>query len=177
MPRRFRLYLALGALIIIADQITKIWARSSLPVDLHGNGIRVPVIDNYFDWVLAHNTGSAFSMFAGTSGSQIFLSIIGIGAVGVLTWMVWKARDDQRVMVAALGLMAGGAVGNLIDRIAFGKVTDFVLWRYHEHTWPVFNVADVALSVAVGVFLIASFRGDRSAVPSGRAASAQSPEA
>jgi len=158
MPRRFKLYLALAITTIVIDQLTKVWARTSLPVDTAGNGLRVPVVENYFDWVLAYNTGSAFSLFAGASGAQVFLSVVGVVAIGALTWMAWKANDDQKVMVAALGLMAGGAIGNLIDRLAFGKVTDFVLWRYHEHTWPVFNVADVALTVAVGVFLLTSLR-------------------
>jgi signal peptidase II len=159
MPRRFSLYAAVGSLAILVDQLTKYWARASLPTDAVGNGIRVPVVDNFFDWILAYNHGASFSMFAGTSGSRVFLSIVGLAAVAAITWMVWKARDDQRLVVFSLALMAGGAIGNLIDRIAFGKVTDFVLWRYHEHTWPVFNVADVSLSVAVGLFLLASLRG------------------
>ncbi len=166
MPRRFKVYLLLGGLTIVLDQITKIWARSSLPTDAAGNGLPVPVVENFFDWVLAYNTGSAFSMFAGTAGSRVFLSIVGVAAVVALTWMVSKARDDQRLQVAALSLMAGGAVGNLIDRIAFGKVTDFVLWRYYEHRWPVFNVADIALTVSVGVFLLASFRKEQPATVS-----------
>jgi signal peptidase II len=163
MPRRLKLYIAVAAVTILADQLTKLWARSSLPTDALGNGLRVPVIDGYWDWVLAYNTGSAFSLFAGTAGAQVFLSIVGVLAVVVLSWMVWKSRDDQTVAVTALALMAGGAVGNLIDRIAFGKVTDFVLWRYHEHTWPVFNIADVALSVAVAVFLLTSFKREKPA--------------
>jgi signal peptidase II len=152
MSRRFRLYCALVALTIILDQLTKWWARSSLPHD----GSRVSVIDGYWDWVLAYNTGSAFSLFAGARFGQIFLTAIGIAAVVAMTWMVKRATDDQRLFVASLALMAGGAVGNLIDRLAFGKVTDFVLWRVHEHTWPVFNIADVALSVAVATFLLTS---------------------
>jgi hypothetical protein len=65
--------------------------------------------------------------------------------------MVKKAKDDQRLLAIALGLVAGGAVGNLADRIYFGVVTDFVLWRYHSKEWPVFNIADVALVVGVGM--------------------------
>jgi signal peptidase II len=165
VSRRLRVYLLVGGLTIVLDQLTKLWARAALPTDPAGNGIPVPVIDNYFDWVLAYNTGSAFSMFAGTAGSRVFLSIIGVVAVVALTWMVIKGDDQQRGAIAALGLMAGGAVGNLIDRIASGKVTDFVLWRYHEHRWPVFNVADIALTVAVGLFLLTSFRRAPGAIP------------
>lgn len=165
MTRRLRLYLLVGGLTIVLDQLTKLWARATLPTDPAGNGIPVPVIDNYFDWILAYNTGSAFSMFAGTAGSRVFLSLIGVVAVAALTWMVVKGKDEGRGALVALGLMAGGAVGNLIDRIAFGKVTDFVLWRYHEHRWPVFNVADIALTVAVGLFLLTSFRRAPAAPP------------
>jgi signal peptidase II len=72
--------------------------------------------------------------------------------------MVHKAEDKQTGFIVALSLMAGGAIGNLIDRIAFGKVTDFVLWKYNDFRWPVFNIADIALSVAVGLFLIVALR-------------------
>lgn len=161
MPRRWKLFSVLVPLAIIADQITKLWARSSLPTDVHGNGIPVPVVADYFDWVLAYNTGSAFSMFAGTSGSRVFLTAVGVAAVGAIVWMVHKALDRQVALVIALALMAGGAIGNLIDRILFGKVTDFVLWRYHEHRWPVFNVADVCLSLALGLFVLVSLRDSR----------------
>jgi signal peptidase II len=68
--------------------------------------------------------------------------------------MLRKARTDQRVLHWALALVAGGAIGNLIDRIYFGVVTDFVLWHYHEHEWPVFNVADIVLVVGVGLMFI-----------------------
>lgn len=171
MPRRWKLVLFLVPLSIAFDQVTKVWARSSLPTGPGGQGVPVPVIDGYFDWILAYNTGSAFSMFAGTAGSRIFLSAIGLAAVGAIAWMVHKATDQQRGLVVALALMAGGAIGNLIDRIAFGKVTDFVLWRYHEHHWPVFNVADVCLTVAVAMFLVISIRDARARQRSGDTAS------
>jgi len=67
---------------------------------------------------------------------------------------VRKARPEQKVLHWALALVAGGAVGNLIDRIYFGVVTDFILWRYEIHEWPVFNVADVVLVVGVGLMFI-----------------------
>lgn len=162
MPRRWKLVFLVVPLAIAVDQVTKLWARSSLPTGPGGHGVPVSVIDGYFDWILAYNTGSAFSMFAGTAGSRIFLTLIGVAAVAAIGWMVHKATDDQRGLLVALSLMAGGAIGNLIDRIAFGKVTDFVLWRYQEHHWPVFNVADVCLTVAVIMFLLISVRDARS---------------
>ena len=62
------------------------------------------------------------------------------------------------VQTVAYGLIVGGAVGNLFDRVAFGKVTDFVLWHYHEHFWPIFNVADACLVSGVGLMLLFGFR-------------------
>lgn len=152
MSRRWRLYLAISLAVVAADQLTKVWARAALPVDSAGRGIRVPVVENFFDLVLAHNTGAAFSFLAGTPGGRAILTVLGVIAVGAITWMAARTRDDQLGMVAALALMAGGAVGNLVDRVRLGTVTDFVLWRWYEHTWPVFNLADACLSVAIAVF-------------------------
>jgi signal peptidase II len=74
--------------------------------------------------------------------------------LGVRLWMLRKARPNQKILHWALALVAGGAVGNLIDRIYYGVVTDFVLWRYNDHEWPVFNVADVVLVIGVGLMFI-----------------------
>ena len=161
MPRRWKLFLLIGLFTLIADQASKVWARHELPVhpspceipdDVVARkcvGTAVSVIDGYWDWRLSFNPGSAFGLFHGQDGARIFLSVVGVLAVGAMIWMVGKAKDHQRALLWALGLVAGGAVGNLIDRIYFGVVTDFVLWRYHASEWPVFNIADVALVAGV----------------------------
>ncbi len=154
MSRRFKLFLILAPLTMLADQLTKVWARHSLPTTPEGYGIPVPVIENFFDWRLSHNPGSAFGLFGTTSGARIFLSIVGVVAVCAIVWMLRKARDDQRRLTVALALVAGGAVGNLIDRIFHGIVTDFIVWKYHQHEWPTFNVADVALVIGVGLLFL-----------------------
>ncbi len=153
MPRRWRLLVLIGSISILADQITKYWARSALADGPH------VVIEGYWDHVLAYNTGAAFSMFAnlGDAG-RILLALVAAIAIGAIVSMVHKAEDHQTGFVIALSLMAGGAIGNIIDRIAFGKVTDFVLWKYNGHHWPVFNIADVVLLVAVGLFVIVAFK-------------------
>jgi signal peptidase II len=113
------------------------------------------VIDGFWDWRLSMNHGSAFGLFANSPGlARIFLSLVGIGAVLAMLLMMKKSRDDQRVLHWALALVVGGAIGNLIDRIYFGVVTDFVLWHYGKHEWPVFNVADVVLVVGVALMFI-----------------------
>lgn len=154
MPRRWKWFTALGLVALVLDQVTKYWANNSLPTGPHGYGIAVPVIENFFDWRLSYNTGSAFSLFAGTAGARWFLTVIGIIALGAIVWMLVKAKDDQRRLAIGLGLVAGGAIGNLIDRILYGKVTDFVVWKWYEHEWPTFNVADAALCVGVGLLFL-----------------------
>jgi signal peptidase II len=151
---RWHWFAIVAVVSCVADQVSKVWARNSLETGYDGRGIPVVVIENFFDWRLSHNPGSAFGLFGGTSGARIFLSLIGVVAVGAIIWMVKKARPDQRRLIWALGLVAGGAVGNLIDRIYFGVVTDFVVWKYHDTEWPTFNIADVALVVGVALLFL-----------------------
>ncbi len=157
MPRRYRLLMMIGSISIILDQITKYWARGAL-INADGRPTPIVVIEGYWDFVLAYNFGSAFSMFENLTYGRFWLSLVAAIAIGAIVRMVHKAEDEQTGFVVALSLMAGGAIGNLIDRIAFGKVTDFVLWKYGTHTWPVFNIADIALSVAVGLFVVVAYK-------------------
>jgi signal peptidase II len=156
-----------GVISLVADQATKVWARAALPVAPRGcaipedliarkcQGLAQTVVDGYWDWRLSMNPGSAFGFLAGQGAlARWFFTLVGIGAVIAMVFMLRKARPDQKVLHWALGLVIGGALGNLIDRIWFGVVTDFVLWHVHEHEWPVFNVADVALVVGVGLMFI-----------------------
>jgi signal peptidase II len=170
--KKWMVFLIVAALSLIADQATKIWARGgSLPVvridrgsaacivpdDIVARtcqGHPVSVIDGYWDWRLSMNPGSAFGLFSSQDSARILLSVVGIVAVFGMLWMLRKARPDQKILHWALALVAGGAIGNLIDRIHFGVVTDFILWRYKTHEWPVFNVADVVLVIGVGLMFI-----------------------
>ena len=167
---KWLLFLIVAALSLIADQATKIWARGSLPTLRHQGaaacivpddivnracmGRAVPVIDGFWEWRLSMNPGSAFGLFSSQNGARIGLSVVGILAVFGMLWMMRKARADQRILHWALALVTGGAIGNLIDRMYFGVVTDFILWRYQTHEWPVFNVADIVLVVGVGLMFI-----------------------
>jgi signal peptidase II len=117
-------------------------------------GRAVPVVDGFWEWRLSMNPGSAFGLFSSQNGARIGLSIVGIVAVFGMLWMLRKARPDQKILHWALALVTGGAIGNLVDRIYFGVVTDFILWRYQTHEWPVFNVADIVLVVGVGLMFI-----------------------
>ena len=169
---KWRIFAIVSVLSLIADQATKIWARAALPVQGHGtgeagaclipddmmsglcHGVKRPVIDGFWDHVLSMNPGSAFGLFGGQSFARVMLSIIGIGAVFGMVWMLKKSRTDQKVLHWALAFVAGGAVGNLVDRIYYGVVTDFVSWHAGSHTWPTFNVADIVLVIGVGLMFI-----------------------
>jgi signal peptidase II len=175
LQKKWIIFIVVAVLSLVADQATKVWARHSLPVYGHGTGPSgqcvvpddiaavpalcggqaVSVINGYWDWRLSMNHGSAFGLFANSPGlARVFLSLVGIGAVIAMALMMKKSRKDQAILHWALALVVGGAIGNLIDRIYFGVVTDFVLWHYHAKEWPVFNVADVVLVVGVGLMFI-----------------------
>jgi len=169
---KWRLFTVVTILSLVADQVTKIWARASLPTIGHGTGPlgacvvpddiisrvcggdRVPVMGHWWSWRLSMNPGSAFGLFHSATGARVFLSLVGIAAVIGMLMMLRKSRADQKILHWALALVAGGALGNLIDRIFIGNVTDFVLWQYGDHEWPVFNVADVVLVIGVGLMFI-----------------------
>lgn len=136
------------------DQGSKTWARETLTP-----GQPVAVIDGVWDWQLAHNTGAAFSSFAGHGvGAQIALSALALVALIAIGVAAARTRPEQRLERVALALIGGGALGNLVDRLRDGAVTDFVRWRWNAHAWPIFNVADVALVIGVALLAIAGLR-------------------
>lgn len=149
MSPRYLRFLALATLTILADQLTKVLARRGLEF-----GVPETVIQGYWDWRLSFNYGSAFGLFSGMGAARIFLTIVGIIAVVAIVGVLRKAKDDQKWLTSALALVAGGAIGNVIDRILAGKVTDFVVWKAGKHEWPAFNIADVALVIGVAILLL-----------------------
>jgi signal peptidase II len=157
---------------LAADQLSKAWAHT-LPVHPagcaqpaallagHCGGIPQPVIAGYWDWELAYNPGIAFSTFTGKTGTQIVLGLIAVLALIGISVMALRTAPAERGKRVAYALLAGGALGNLVDRVRDGAVTDFVRWRIHEHRWPIFNVADAALLIGVAVLLVAGLRERR----------------
>jgi signal peptidase II len=163
MPhRRAVIFAAILALVVALDQGSKAWART-LPVSPPGcevpadviahrcGGVPQPFIAGFWEWELAFNTGAAFSSFR---GAQLLLGAIALAALIALGFMAWRARPEQRLRRIALAVIAGGALGNLIDRVRDGAVTDFVRWRIGEARWPIFNIADAALFVGVALLLL-----------------------
>jgi len=139
--RRVFVWFALAAGVILADQVTKAWVEAALPL-----GTIVHVLP-VFDLVHVRNSGAAFSFLAGASGWQRELFVtIGIAASAWISWMLLRAERGQALFCLALGLILGGALGNVIDRVRLGAVTDFLSFHWGAHYFPAFNVADSAIS-------------------------------
>src|SRR5688500_18656144 len=128
------MFLTIFALTTGFDQGSKEWARSSL--QLH---VPQPVIEGFWDWELATNPGAAFSTFGSGPATQIILSILAMLALVGIGIMAARTAPEQRLLRFSLAMIGGGALGNLIDRLRDGAVTDFVRWHWHERAWPIFN--------------------------------------
>jgi signal peptidase II len=151
-------WLWLSVTVVVVDQLSKLWIDSNLP--LHA---RLPLIDGFFDLTLAYNAGAAFSFLADAGGWQRWFFTI-LSTVVTLILVVWLKRlpAHEKTNAVALALIIGGAIGNLIDRIVYGHVIDFLLVYYQQWSWPAFNVADSAISVGVVLMLLAMFRSSPS---------------
>jgi signal peptidase II len=136
--------------VIVLDQLTKWYVRAELP--LYDT---VPVIDGFFSITHARNPGGAFSLFAGAhDGIRMpFFMIAATIAIGVLLYYLRQIPSDRRWLLFAVAGILGGAIGNLIDRIAFGGVTDFLLVYWRQYQWPAFNVADSFISIGVTILV------------------------
>lgn len=149
MKRRYVIFTAAAVLTLVADQITKVMARAELVL-----GHPKVVIPGFWEWELSYNTGSAFGLFNTTSGARWFLTVIGIVACIAILFILRKSEDSRGWNAAALGLVFGGALGNVTDRVLYGKVTDFILWKVQSYKWPQFNIADAALVVGVIILFL-----------------------
>jgi signal peptidase II len=143
---KYKLFLLAFVLSLGLDQATKLWARSALRPR---SPEVVTVVPGYFDLQYAENTGVAFSLLRGRPDTRYLTFVFGPIALAVMAVYLRRAAPTQGRLGAELGLVASGAVGNLIDRVAYGHVTDFILWHIGEHRWPTFNIADAALVVGV----------------------------
>ena len=137
--------------VIMADQLSKLWIMETFA--LHEER---PVIQGLFSLVYVTNTGAAFGFLAGsrTWMRQAFFVGVAVAAIVIIILAYGHLKRQSRIFVYALGLIGGGAIGNLIDRLRLGSVVDFLDFYIGSHHWPAFNVADSAITVGVGLFLI-----------------------
>ncbi len=115
------------------------------------------VIPNYFDLRYAENPGVAFSMFQDLPGGRLVLTLLAVAAFAMVVGYLRRTAVQATRLHVALGLIGGGAIGNLVDRVLYGRVTDFIVWKKGNLEWPAFNVADAALCIGVGLMLLDMF--------------------
>jgi len=150
------LYLAtLSPILIVIDQITKFYIDTRMSI--HES---IEVIGGFFNITYVRNPGSAFGFLASSSAQfrSIFYLIITLLAVGLILYYVVKTEDDDKLTPLSLSLILSGAVGNMIDRIRFGEVIDFLDVYLGSQHWPAFNVADSAISVGAVILIVEIIR-------------------
>ncbi len=144
------------ALVVPLDQITKFYISSSM--SLHDS---FPVIDGLFNITYVRNTGAAFGFLAKASPMIrcTFLIAVTVAVILLIIYYIWKVRDEEKLFIFPLSLILGGAVGNLIDRVRFGDVIDFLDFYIGSYHWPAFNVADSAISIGAIILIFEVLKG------------------
>jgi len=143
---------------LVADQAAKLWLLNGFDLARRG----VVKVTPFFDLVLAWNIGISFGWLQ-NDGQAAQIALMAVKVVAVIALAVWMARSQTRLATVALGLIIGGAIGNGIDRLAYGAVVDFALFHVeiggNTYNWYVFNLADVAIVAGVAALLYDSFLG------------------
>ncbi|GLX14955.1 MULTISPECIES: signal peptidase II [Pseudomonas] len=148
----------LSVVVFVIDQVTKFWFDNNLQM-----WERITVIPNVLDWTLAYNTGAAFSFLAGASGWQRWLfTLIAVAVSVVLVVWMKRLKADETWLAVGLALVLGGALGNLVDRVIFGHVVDFILVHW-QSSWyfPAFNIADSAITVGAVLLALDMFKSKK----------------
>ena len=149
-PQALRNGLSLAALVILLDQLVKYWITNIIMLPP-----RIIPVTPFFNLVLGHNRGVSFGFFDGNSPlNQWLLSLVALAITAAL--VIWLARIDKPWVAVALGLIIGGAIGNVIDRLADGAVVDFLDFHWGEHHWPAFNVADTGITMGAAALILDS---------------------
>lgn len=145
-------WLIAAAVIVVLDQLTKVWMNKLLQM---GQAIR---LTSFLNLVMAYNKGAAFSFLASASGWQRYF-FTGISIIAILFILYFmKKNAGQKLFCWALALILGGAIGNLIDRVLYGHVIDFIDFHVGTWHWPAFNVADSAITIGAIFFVLDEFR-------------------
>jgi signal peptidase II len=152
---RWLVFFALASIVVVADQLSKAWVRASL---VYGDR-PVPIVGDLVRLVYSQNRGGIFGLFG---DSATLLALASLGVIGLI--VIYMAREGVRahwLLTVALGLLLGGAIGNLIDRLSLGYVIDWVDMGIGSWRWYTFNVADSAISGALVLFVMIGLFGER----------------
>jgi signal peptidase II len=155
LRKRNILFLAATFLVILLDQATKAWIISTMR--LYDS---FAVIGGFFNLTHVRNPGAAFGFLAGASPlfRYIFFMVVTVAAILLILHYLRVSRIEAPSLVSALALILAGAVGNLIDRVRFGEVVDFLDVYIVSYHWPAFNVADSAITVGAAILIVVLFR-------------------
>jgi signal peptidase II len=150
VSRKWKIVGGWVAAIVIIDQLTKAIVDRTMP--LHYS---IPIIDGFFNLTYVRNTGAAFGIFSGSHEAfrLPFLILVSVVAIGFILVMLKRLRDDSTGIATALAFILGGAIGNLIDRVVYGEVIDFLDVYWSNYHWPAFNVADSFITIGVTITL------------------------
>lgn len=151
----YKLLWIVGALLFAADQLTKAWIHTTMPLGTYGAPPAITVIPGFFNIVHVGNTGAAWSMFSGQSVALALLAAATL--VAIFFWRRALGLRDRTLQVG-FGLLCGGILGNLVDRLNHKHVIDFIDLHFGSYTYPTFNVADCGICVGVILYLWHSFR-------------------
>ena len=152
MGLSFLRYLAIATITLLLDQLSKWSALSNLKM-----GVPEQVLP-FMNWLLLFNPGAAFSFLAQGSGWQRwFFTAIGLAACIYIIWLIRKSQNDKLLCIA-LSLILGGALGNVLDRLMYGAVVDFIDLHYANWHWPAFNIADSAICIGAALIIWGELR-------------------
>jgi len=152
--RRWAVFIAIAVIVVVVDQASKAWIRSQLtfgdrPTEVVGDLVR---------FVFSQNRGGIFGLFG---DSAIVLAISSLVVIGLIVVYEWREGSHSWLLTIALGLLLGGAIGNLLDRLVYGYVTDFIDVGIGDSRFYTFNVADSAISVALLLLIVVALFGHR----------------
>ncbi len=150
---RYRLLLALAAGVLALDQASKLAIAAALPFNTFDAPGHIEIVPGFFNLAHVGNTGAAWSILSGRSPLLAILALVAL--VGIFLFRRHIGLE-QRAVQFSFGLLCGGIVGNLIDRLAYGHVVDFLDFRFGDYIYPTFNVADCGIVCGVGIYIFVS---------------------
>ncbi len=158
MKHKYWIFLIFCFGVLLLDQWTKYLIVQRLALYQ-----RVGVIQGFFNIVHVRNTGGAFGIFGGERGGigSILFVVVSLVAIGAIVFFFVKTRENEKILALSLSLILSGALGNLIDRLHYGEVVDFLDFHVATYHWPAFNVADSAICVGIGLMALEVLKRDR----------------
>lgn len=144
-------YLFIGTLVMLLDQFTKYWVSVKLR-----EGDEIEIIRGFFKFSYTENPGIAFGMLNNGNVKWLLVSV-SVAAIMVVVYYMKRTPISNSLLLWSLSLLAAGICGNLIDRVRLGRVIDFILLYYRDYQWPVFNIADTAITIGAALMAIELF--------------------